>query len=262
MKNFIKTLTILTFAGVFIFPASAHAENFLGRGLGATIKQEQQELHQNIKDDRKDFRQDVKDVRKDFKDKRASEEAKRKLNKPGHLIGAEITAINGSSFTVNKDGKTYTINTSSQTKFLRHFWGKSGVGEFSVGNKINAWGKWTDEAKTTLDASMIRNLSIMKRRGVFLGQVTSLATGSFIIKSINRGDQTVYYGSNTKFVNRKEQTITVSDLKVGDRVRVKGLWDKSSNKITETSEVKDFSLPERVKLTPSPTIPVTATATP
>ncbi len=257
MRKFITTVTLATILGASALPMPALAEGPLG-GLKATIQQE----HQNIKDERKDLHQDVKDLhgdvkdlRSDLKDKRASETAKRKLNRPGHLIGAEITAINGASLTVTKDGKTYTITTSSQTKFLRHFWGKSEEGEFSVGNKVNVWGKWTDEGQTTLDATMIRNLSIMKRRGVFLGEITSLGSGSFVLKSVNRGDQTVLYSSTTKFVNRKEQTIAASDLKAGDKVRVKGLWDKSNNKITEVSQVKDFSLPKREpKVTPSPTV--------
>ncbi len=246
-----KLLIASVLAAAFIVVPVAFAEN--SQNGGKDIRDPRQELRQDIRDDRKDFRQDVKDIHKDIKDKRASEAATRKLNKQGHLIEAEITAINGSSFTVTKDGKTYIINTSSQTKFLRHFWGKSEINEFSLGNKINAWGKWTDENQKILDASMIRNLSVMKRHGVFLGKITSLGSGSFVIKSGNRGNQTVYYDGNTKFVDRKDQAITVSGLKVGDRVRVKGLWDKSSNKITETSQVKDFSLPEKAKITPTPT---------
>ncbi len=260
MKRFITTLTIVTTLGASIFSTLAFAENSEnGRGQ---IKDARKEMHQNIKNERKEFRQEVKDVRNDLKDKRASEAAKRKLNKVGHLINAEITAINGSSLTVVKDGKTYIVNTSSQTKFLRHFWGKSETNEFSVGNKVNVWGKWADEGQTTIDARMIRNLSIMKRHGVFMGEIISATAGSFVLKSLNRGDQTVLYGSTTKFVNRKEQTIAASELKVGDKVRVKGLWDKSNNKITEVSQVKDFSLPERVKVSVTPTVAVTATPTP
>ena len=54
--------------------------------------------------------------------------------------------------------------------------------------------------------------------------------------------KTVYFGT-AKFVERKETSITLSDLKIGDRVRVKGVWDKTLNKITEVTQIKDFSIP-------------------
>lgn len=235
------------------------------------VKQERKEFRQEVKGERKDFREGVKDAKKElkldlkelFKNKKASEEARRKeKGKAGHLTGAEITAINGSTLTVTKEGKTYTINTSSKTKIQRHFWGKSDLSEFSVGNKVNVWGKWTDDSKTTLDANMLRNLSIMKRHGVFFGTVSSITGGSFVIKSLNRGDQTVLYGANTKFEDRRGTKISASDLKVGHKIRVKGLWDKSNKKITEVEQVKDFSLPNKEKLSPTPSVTVTTTVTP
>ncbi len=159
------------------------------------------------------------------------------------LINAEVTAINGTTLTVSKDGKTYTINTSNKTKFRRLFWGQSSLAEISVGNKINAWGKWTDDNKTTMDATMVRDLSIMKRFGVFFGTVKSKSDTNFVLTAVQRGDQTVFFDNNTKFVNRKQQTMGYGDMNVGDKIRVKGVWDKSNSKITEVSQIKDFSLP-------------------
>ena len=177
------------------------------------------------------------------------------------IIGGEITSISGTSLNIGKDGKTYTVNTDSNTHFQRHYWGKSSLAEFSVGNKVNVQGKFTDDAKTTILARLIRNLSIMKRHGVFLGDVTVKNSNNFVIKSKERGDQTVYFTGTTKFVKRNEEVMTYADLQVGHRVRVKGLWDKSLNKITEVVQVKDFSLPPKPTKVGSPTSTVTPTLT-
>lgn len=164
-------------------------------------------------------------------------------NKGTKLIGAQVTIVSGNTLTVSKDGNTYTVNTDTTTRFRRHFWGKSAISEISVADFVNIWGKWGDDAKTTITAAMIRDLSIMKRKGVFMGSIKSKDTTNFILTTANRGDQTVYFDSNTKFVGRNDVTIAYSDINVGDRIRVKGLWDKTLNKITEVTQVKDYSLP-------------------
>jgi len=160
-----------------------------------------------------------------------------------HLVEAKVTAVGDGAITVEKDGKTYTVNTDTKTKFRRHFWGKSDVAEFSVGNLVNIWGTWADETQTTINAMMIRNLSIMKRHGVFFGTIKTVGDNSFVMTSINRGDQTVTVATTTKYLNRRQQALTFADLQVGHRVRLRGLWDKSQNTITEVVQVKDFSLP-------------------
>ncbi|OGK52863.1 hypothetical protein A2970_02340 [Candidatus Roizmanbacteria bacterium RIFCSPLOWO2_01_FULL_44_13] len=71
--------------------------------------------------------------------------------------------------------------------------------------------------------------------------MTAKNTDNFVIKSINRGNQTVYFGG-AKFVNVSEKEISYADVAVGHRVRVKGMWDNSTNTITEVTHVKDFSL--------------------
>jgi hypothetical protein len=276
MKKLITALALATTLGGSFLPNVAYAEEVSPtpsndrKQFQQQIKDGRKEFRQNIKDERKNFKQGVKETKKEFKfdlrdlfkNKKASEEAKRK-GQAGHLSGATITAISSNSLTVKKDQKTYTITISSQTKILRHFWGKSKLSEFSVDDKINVWGKWTDDTKTTLDALVLRNLSIMKRHGVFFGEVSSLGSNSFVIKSINRGDQTVLYGTNTKFEDRRGTQISASDTKVGNKIRVKGLWDKANKKITEVEQVKNFSFPTRsTSLEPTAIVTVTTTAAP
>ena len=179
------------------------------------------------------------------------------------IVNGKITVISVTTLTVEKDGKSFTVNTDSNTQFRRKFWGKSELSEFSVGNMVNVTGHWTDDAHTTVLAKQVRNLSIQKRYGIFFGVVKSLSTNGWVMSTIStkRTDQTVTVSSDTKFTNRKEEAISQSDVKVGARVRVRGLWDSSANTVTEVTAVKDFSLPEKVTTTVTPTVTVAATAT-
>jgi len=174
-------------------------------------------------------------------------------NKGRAAIGSgTISAITGTTLTVKaKDGKTYTVLTDDKTQFRRRFWGKGSLSEMSVGDMVNVIGKWTDDTHTVIQARLVRDLSIKKRNGVFFGTVQSVSSSGFVIQTRKRGTLTMTTSASTKFVNRKEETITKADVIVGHRIRVKGLWDSKLNTLTEVTQVKDFSLP--VKPTPTST---------
>jgi hypothetical protein len=182
------------------------------------------------------------------------------------LASGKITAVDGTTLTIEKDGKTLTVLTDDKTQFRRLYWGKSSLDEMKAGNTVNVFGHWTDEAKTTILARMVRNLSIQKRYGVFFGVVQSINSNGWVMTTVsgNRENQTVIVSSLTKFTDRKEETITQGDIVVGHRVRVKGLWDKSSNTVSEVKSVKDFNLPPKPSGTPvtTPTNTPATTATP
>lgn len=172
----------------------------------------------------------------------------------------KLTAKTDTKLTIEKDGKTYTVNISDKTQIRRRFWGKATLAEFRIGDTVNVIGLWTDETHTAINATLVRDISIQKRFGVFFGDVKSLNATGWVMstESEKRADQTVTVSSQTKLVNRKEEAIVKSDIKIGDRVRVKGLWDKALNTVTEVTHVKDFSLP----LQPAASVTVIATATP
>lgn len=195
------------------------------------------------------LRQEIKNERKEVVKQGQKIRQEVRKNTPAWIRGAIVKAKSGTSFTAAAGGKTYTINVLSNTRFRRHFWGESSFAELAINNRVNIWGKWTDTAHTTIDARLVRNISIQKRRGVFFGTVSSKSSSSFVIISIYRGNQTVNFDSNTRFVNRKEQAMNFSDIQVGDRMRVKGVWDKTNSTISEVTQVKDYSTP---KITPTP----------
>src|SRR5689334_19625315 len=69
----------------------------------------------------------------------------------------KLTAVNGTTLTVEKDSKSYTVLTDDKTQFRRRFWGKATVSEYQVGDTLNVIGMWTDDAKTTIQARLIRD---------------------------------------------------------------------------------------------------------
>lgn len=162
-------------------------------------------------------------------------------NFPAHITDAKITEINDTSLSISKGNKTYSVTLLPTTKLRRHYWGKSTTKEMSVGDSVNVWGKFIDSAETTIDGRIVRDTSIMKRHGVFVGTIKSKDTSTFVLTSKVRGDQTVVIDANTKVTDKKNETITLSDVKVDDRVRVDGIWDKTLSKITQ-ADVKDYSV--------------------
>lgn len=156
---------------------------------------------------------------------------------------------NGNTLTVTKDGVANSVLVDNNTRLRRRFWGKATLEEMSVGDLVNVLGKWTDEAKSTIQARLVRDTSIQKKYGVFFGTVTSLSP---FIMDTHRGAQTVTFSTASKFVNRKGETMGQVEILVGHRVRVRGLWDSKLNTITEVAQVKDYSLPVKPSPTPTP----------
>lgn len=193
-----------------------------------------QQIRETIQENRKELKEEIKTLRAD------------KTNKPAHVTGGSVTGISGVTITVTKDDKTITVTTNSNTKFRRRFWGNGTFSEISVGDVVNAWGKWTNTDGTAMNATMIRNTSVQKRRGAFVGTVLNKSGNTFTLQTANRGNQTVTIDtSKAKIVNRKNETMTLEGVNANDKIQVKGLWDSKLNTITEVTHLKDFSVPVR-----------------
>lgn len=166
------------------------------------------------------------------------------------IMDGEITAISGEVLTVKKGEKSYQVKIEEKTRLRRRFWGKSELSEFSVGDKVNIWGIWSETEEGAIVARMIRNLSIQKRYGVFFGTVKTKENSSLVITTLQRGEQTVFFTTETRFIDRKGSILTADEIKAGHKVRVRGLWDRTLSQITQVGEIKDFSLPPKPTITP------------
>ena len=186
------------------------------------------------------------------------------------IVNGTVTAVGTSTITVDDNGTSITVNFDSKTHFRRRFWGVSSLGEISVGDKVDVIGRYTDNTKTAINAVLIRDESIELRKGAFFGTVQSLTSGGFAMTTIHKDNETVTIGS-AKIIDREENSLTVSQIKVGDKVRVRGTWDAKNSTITNVIEIKDFSIPaihtffgssNPFSASPSPTPVVTPIPTP
>ena len=237
MKNTLKSIVVLVVL-LAVVP-SVFALTPLRREIKNTIRETVKEgkkessSQANTNKDAKEIRMGLLDKVKNFMKKNLKFEAR---------VKGKITVVGSNNFSLSGEDGTFQVNITDKTQILRKFGGKSSLSEFSVGDEVVIFGKFTDDTRLIIDAKVVKNNSIQKRKGAFFGKVTVKNTDNFVIETLERGSQTVYFGG-AKFINRKEISISYSDIKVGDRVRVKGVWDKTLNKINEVNQVKDFSLP-------------------
>ncbi len=154
-------------------------------------------------------------------------------------LNGTISSVSSKNIVVNGT----TVNLLSNTVLLRKFGGKSTLTELSVGDEVQVLGKWTDSTNTAVNARVIRDLSVQKRRGTFVGTAVSVTPAGFSFQPLSRPPQTVTISPNTKFVDRKMKALTFSSITAGHKIMVRGLWDSKLNTITEVVLVKDFSLP-------------------
>ncbi|KKP33367.1 MAG: hypothetical protein UR23_C0046G0001, partial [Candidatus Roizmanbacteria bacterium GW2011_GWA2_32_13] len=165
-----------------------------GENEGSGTPQIRKEVRKNVRKELKEDRMGLLEKVKNFMKKNLRFEAR---------VKGEITAINTglNNFSMTSGDGDFQINITDKTKFLRKFGGKSALSEYSVGNEVVVFGKFTDDTKLIIDAKTVRNNSIQKRKGAFFGKVTIKNTDNFVIETIERGTQTVYFGV-AKFVQR------------------------------------------------------------
>ena len=230
------SLGIVVLAMFLMIAPSARALTPLRREIKNTIRETVKEGKKessspaNTNEDVKEIRMDLLDKVKNFMKKNLKFEAR---------VKGKITVIGSNNFSLSGEDGTFQVTIMNKTVILRKFGGKSSLSEYSVGDEVVVFGKFTDDTKLIIDAKTVKNNSIQKRFGAFFGKVTVKNTDNFVMETAERGIQTVYFGT-TKFINIKEINISYGDIKIGDRVRVKGVWDKTLNEIREVSQIKIF----------------------
>ncbi len=199
---------------------------------------------------RNEIRNEIKEKNQNLLE-RIKNQVKEKLSFRAKVEGV-IENIQTNQLTVkDNQGNVYTVNITDKTRLIRRFGGKSNLNEFKMGDRVVIFGKYTSDNKKTIEARLIRNLSIQKRWGVFFGEIISKKETNFVIKTINRGELTVYFTNQTKFLSHDKQSISYQNLKTSDRVRVKGVWDRDLKEIREVDEVRVFP---KLSATPKVTV--------
>lgn len=158
------------------------------------------------------------------------------------LIG-KVTALSGTNITVlGNNGSSYVIDASS-AKFVRRYGGTMTVSDIQLNDQIFVQGTLVG---TAIKAKAIEDFSLQTRNGAFSGTVQSVSGSSFVLKSQNRGTQTVLTSANTKFL-KNGAAATLADVVVGATVHVDGIWNNTNNNVT-ANKVRVTVKQEQVRL--------------
>jgi len=228
-----------------------HAEESVTASTGPTGAKNtiRKDIREMVKENRQEIREEVKELKGTPRPTIAA--MRKSLNLIARLSDVTLVSKTGSmtsgALTVKtKEGTTLTVNLGANSHVMRRFWGKVGsFDEMQVGDVLNITGKYTDDTKTAVNAILVRDRSIQKRFGVFIGTVSNVSATGFTLTTPNRGAQTVTLTSSMKLTDRTGKTITATDMQNGHRVRVHGLWNVQAKTLTEVKQLKDFSLPVR-----------------
>ena len=151
-------------------------------------------------------------------------------------IGGSVTAFNATSLTVLSRGTSFTIKIDSKTETL---------GTLAVGASVNVSALL--QADGTLLATRIVVQTKKKEKdddhegNEVEGTIESIGTDSFKVKGI-----TIKVDSKTVFKS-DDKTITLKDLKVGDRVEVKGTKQSDGSILASKVEVENENDHEKSK---------------
>lgn len=133
---------------------------------------------------------------------------------------------------IGAPGTQVEVDITNTTALRRRFLGKCFVQEFSEADNLQIIGR-LNEATGHLDAKMIKNNTI-QRLGVSsrIATVTNVANDSLEAHLI-RGAQTytIKLAANTEVYRRGSGKIQLSEIKVGDNIRVRGTLNRKKSTI-------------------------------
>lgn len=161
------------------------------------------------------------------------------INRAGHakLVGT-LSAISGSTLTINSYGGAWTINTAN-AKLIRRFGGASSVAEFQVGDLITINGEISTGA-WTITAKEVRDESIQAKNSNPTGILSNLntVTGNFTLTTkAGKAFQISTASSTSIRLNAKSGPATLTDLSNGMTVQVWGVENVNQSAIAATRVV-------------------------
>jgi Domain of unknown function (DUF5666) len=160
---------------------------------------------------------------------------------PGRGVGGTVTAISGTTITIKtEDGDTYQVLTSANSHIMKRVDRQPEpvkITDIHVGDAVAAGGEIDTKAKT-VGAVFVMVLTpeqaaqAKKMREDFgktwtAGEVTVIKDLDITIKRRDGVTQTVSVDENTSFKKRND-SITLADIQVGDTLRATGALKGSS----------------------------------
>lgn len=152
------------------------------------------------------------------------------LAEKNQRFNGSVTAINGNTITMkDAKGKTWTLDVS-KAKLSKMRGEEMKVEDIKVSDKIEIRGT---ASGTNIDPQTIKNKTLGSHRYAYTGMVQSVSGSTIITKGKTLGVKTVITNDKTTFTSGKD-TISLSDIPVGSKIKITGTWERSDKTITAT----------------------------
>ncbi len=140
--------------------------------------------------------------------------------------GGTITAISGDTLTLKTmSGGTATVKLTSSTMYRRDRQ-EAKLSDFKVGDMVMVRGEPSGDNTWTAQGVMSNSNGMAMREQMgkkfIAGDVTKIEDTKLTIKRIDGETQVIEVDENTSFRNAKRESVTLADVKVGDRVFGRG----------------------------------------
>ncbi|HSR07916.1 MAG TPA: DUF5666 domain-containing protein [Bryobacteraceae bacterium] len=140
--------------------------------------------------------------------------------------GGTITAISGDTLTLKTmNGGTATVKLTSSTMYRRDRQ-EAKLSDFKVGDMVMVRGEPSGENTWTAQGVMSNTNGMAMREQMgkkfIAGDVTKIEDTKLTLRRIDGETQVIEVDENTSFRNAKRESVTLADVKVGDRVFGRG----------------------------------------
>lgn len=267
MKKFIVLSLVAVLSLISFAPAFAREDEDRGGG------KERSEIKKELKKESKEEKKELKELEKMLRF------APKAMTLTGRLVSVntsvsttEITVLvakvwpsrpkrlSTSTVSYPEAGKEVVIKVPGKAKLIRAYGAKMSVADLSVGDQLHITAKFNKDG--SVEARVIRDNSLhmlQNQKGVV--ESIDAAGLSFVLKQEKR-ILTIKTDVKTKFKMRGVTSTSFADLKVGDKVMVKGIINTNLKVVTAHSVV--IQKPKAVPVPgPTPTsTPPAPTSTP
>jgi hypothetical protein len=154
---------------------------------------------------------------------------RRMRNMEGRGTFGAITEIKGDTLTLQgREGKTETVKVSDATKYRRE--GQDAkLGDYKVGDRVMVAGEqkdgvWVAEMVASGRPGGGRGMMNPEDMGkkFIAGEITKIDETKLTVHRIDGQDQVIEVDETTSFRNNKRESITLADVKVGDKIMGRG----------------------------------------
>ena len=175
--------------------------------------------------------------------KEEMEEAKKEKINQGAVVRKGELVVSGSEYSL-EGGEKLDLSTA---KIMGRFGTKLQIGDLKDEDEVMIVGKYAADGKT-IEVKLLRDMGVMVRNGEYWGKVVTKTDGSVLTIQIKKDSRKIEILSldGAKKVDRQGKEIILSEVVRDHEVKVKGLVDKTDDKVwkmTKVYKLIDRSLP-------------------